>query len=208
MTHSISILCVIRSATALSITAAVNIRLDTRTTAEFQTRLLELVTAGPVDVIVDFAEVDYISSAGLRSLMAAVKAKPRDRRIAVATLNALIQEIYTIARFQHVIPAFDSVEAAIAAWTAASEPSVKAEAVASNTPRIGVRFWGTRGSLPVALNHSGVRAKIRAALLAVRERDLALRPPSARAGPSSWPDRTRADAASGAALPRRAGSLR
>src|SRR3954454_2189350 len=148
-------------------------RLDTQTTAEFQARLLQLVTAGPVDVIVDFAEVDYISSAGLRSLMAAVKAKPRDRRIAVATLNALVQEIYTIARFQHVIPAFDSVEAAIAAWTPAAEPSVKAEAVASNTPRIGVRFWSTRGSLPVALNHSGVRAKIRAALLAVRERDLA-----------------------------------
>jgi anti-anti-sigma factor len=148
-------------------------RLDTRTTAEFQTRLLELVTAGPADVIVDFAEVDYISSAGLRSLMAAVKAKPKGRRIAVATLNALVQEIYTIARFQHVIPAFDSVEAGIAAWTPAAEPGVKAEAVSSNAPRIGVRFWGTRGSLPVALNHSGVRAKIRAALLAVRERDLA-----------------------------------
>jgi len=32
MTHSMSIFCVIRSATALSIIAAVNIRLDTRTT--------------------------------------------------------------------------------------------------------------------------------------------------------------------------------
>jgi phosphoribosyl 1,2-cyclic phosphodiesterase len=37
---------------------------------------------------------------------------------------------------------------------------------------IGVRFWGTRGSLPVALNRDGVRGKLRAALVAAREHDL------------------------------------
>ena len=151
-------------------------RLDTQTTAAFQARLLELVAAGSADVIVDFAQVDYISSAGLRSLMAAVKAKPKGRRLAVAALNPLVQEIYTIARFQHVIPAFGSVDEAVAAWSPGAEPKAepgaKAEAMSPNAPPIGVRFWGTRGSLPVALNHSGVRAKIRAALLAVRERNL------------------------------------
>jgi hypothetical protein len=35
MTHSMSIFCVIRSATALSVTAAVNIRPDTRTTKPY-----------------------------------------------------------------------------------------------------------------------------------------------------------------------------
>ncbi len=37
---------------------------------------------------------------------------------------------------------------------------------------IPVRFWGTRGSLPTPLGHSAVRAKIRDALLAARERNL------------------------------------
>jgi phosphoribosyl 1,2-cyclic phosphodiesterase len=36
-----------------------------------------------------------------------------------------------------------------------------------------VRFWGTRGSLPVALTAAGVRAKVRAALLATAGRALA-----------------------------------
>jgi phosphoribosyl 1,2-cyclic phosphodiesterase len=36
----------------------------------------------------------------------------------------------------------------------------------------GVRFWGTRGSLPVALTSAGVRAKLRAALRAARGRAL------------------------------------
>ena len=147
-------------------------RLDTQTTAEFQTNLLQLVTAGKADVIVDFVGVEYISSAGLRSLMAAVKAKPKGRRIAVAGLNPLVHDIYVIARFHHVIPAFASVEEVVAAWDASNEPEAKAEATPPNAPPIGVRFWGTRGSLPVALNHAGVRAKIRAALLAARDQNL------------------------------------
>lgn len=147
-------------------------RLDTQTTAEFQAKLLHLVTAGAADVIVDFGGVEYISSAGLRSLMAAVKAKPKDRRIALAGLSPLVHEIYTIARFQHVIPAFGSVEEVVAAWDPANQPAAAAAVKSPNAPPIGVRFWGTRGSLPVALNHNGVRAKIRNALLAAREREL------------------------------------
>jgi anti-anti-sigma factor len=145
-----------------------NGRLDTQTTAVFQAKLLQLVGADTADLIVDFADIEYISSAGLRSLMAAVKAKPKDRRIALAALSPLVHEIYTIARFQHVIPAFGSIEEVVAAW----DPSNQPEAAVANAPPIGVRFWGTRGSLPVALNHAGVRAKIRAALLAAREREL------------------------------------
>jgi phosphoribosyl 1,2-cyclic phosphodiesterase len=37
----------------------------------------------------------------------------------------------------------------------------------------GVRFWGTRGSLPIALTAAGVRAKLLAALRAARGRPLA-----------------------------------
>jgi anti-anti-sigma factor len=147
-------------------------RLDTQTTGEFQTKLLHAVTAGGDDVIVDFSAIDYISSAGLRSLMAAVKAKPKERRIALAGLSPLVHEIYTIARFQHVIPAFGSVDEVAAAWQPSAESPAQLQPASPNAPPIGVRFWGTRGSLPVALNHAGVRAKIRAALMAVRERNL------------------------------------
>ena len=43
-------------------------RIDNLTSAVFQDRLLVAARAGAADVIVDFTEVAYISSAGLRAL--------------------------------------------------------------------------------------------------------------------------------------------
>ena len=54
-------------------------RLDNGTSAEFQLRLIEVLTTVESDVILDFAGVEYISSAGLRALMIASKQKPPER---------------------------------------------------------------------------------------------------------------------------------
>jgi anti-anti-sigma factor len=140
-------------------------RIDNLTSAAFQDRLLVAARAGAADVVVDFAEVAYISSAGLRALMAASKAKPKERRIAVAALNDVVGEIFAISRFAEVIPIFDTVEAAIAAREEASR------APPPPAP-LHVHFWGSRGSLPAPLDAAGVRGKLRAALLAVRGHDL------------------------------------
>jgi anti-anti-sigma factor len=94
-------------------------RVDGSTSAEFQARLLEAVTAAAGGVIVDFTDVDYISSAGLRALMTAIRQR-KDRRLAAAALRPVLQEIFTIARFQHVVPIFASAEAAANSWDAGS----------------------------------------------------------------------------------------
>ena len=62
-------------------------RIDNLTSAEFQARLLGAAASGTDDILVDLAEVDYISSAGLRALMVASRAKPKEARLAVASLN-------------------------------------------------------------------------------------------------------------------------
>jgi anti-anti-sigma factor len=146
-------------------------RIDNLTSGEFQTRLLAAVTSSSADVVIDFSGVEYISSAGLRALMTASRQKPKERRLAVARLNAVVHEIFTISRFSHLIPVFATVEEASAAWEvpAQSQPAVphadpKAEPAAS----LWVRFWGTRGSLPAPLRERAVRGKIRDALLAAR----------------------------------------
>ena len=140
-------------------------RIDNLTAAAFQDRLLVAARAGAADVVVDFAEVAYISSAGLRALMAASKAKPKERRIAVAALNNIVEEIFAISRFAEVIPVFDTVEAAIAARDSASR------APAPAAP-LRVHFWGSRGSLPTPLGVAGVRSKLHDALLAARGHEL------------------------------------
>ena len=146
-------------------------RIDNLTSTEFQTRLLAAVTSGGADVVIDFSGVEYISSAGLRALMTASRMKPKERRLAVVRLNAIVHEIFTISRFSHLVPIFATIEEASAAWEAPAEPQpvVPGADAADRADEHAARpFWGTRGSLPAPLRERSVRAKIREALLAAR----------------------------------------
>jgi len=150
-------------------------RIDNLTSADFQACLLAAVTSGGADVVVDFSGVEYISSAGLRALMTASRMKPKERRLAVARLNAVVHEIFTISRFSHLVPIFATVEEASTTWEAPVEPEVAAlqiDAKCEPAAQLQVHFWGTRGSLPAPLRARSVRGKIRDALLAARGRTL------------------------------------
>jgi anti-anti-sigma factor len=147
-------------------------RIDNFTSADFQARLLAAATSID-DIVVDFSSVEYISSAGLRALMAASRLKPKERRLAVACLNSIVSEIFAISRFSYVVPVFATVEEASAAWQAPPRP--EAAIPHPGTQPAGplrVHFWGTRGSLPAPLRESAVRVKIRDALFAARGQTL------------------------------------
>ena len=148
-------------------------RIDNTTSAEFQARLLAVIKSETADIVVDFAAVEYISSAGLRALMTAARLKTKERRLAAAGLNAVVQEIFTISRFHLVVPVFGSVEAAAHAWVAPSPASQAPREPEPEARTVRVHFWGTRGSLPAPLGQAAVRAKVREALLALRGRALA-----------------------------------
>jgi anti-anti-sigma factor len=67
-------------------------------------------------VVLDFAGVDYISSAGLRVLMlAARQAKAQGGFLAVAAVQPLVQEILEISKFTLVLRILPSVREAVAA---------------------------------------------------------------------------------------------
>jgi anti-sigma B factor antagonist len=108
-------------------------RIDSSTSPEFNTKLLQAVGAVSGGVIVDFAAIDYISSAGLRSLMTAIRQR-KDRRVSVAALRPVIEEIFRIARFQHVIPIFRSVDAAVSAWDASAQSAEPAQEATGQAP--------------------------------------------------------------------------
>jgi anti-anti-sigma factor len=91
-------------------------RLNNDTSPEFQTRLLGCVGSAAAAVLVDFSRVDYISSAGLRALMAASKqSKATGGRLAVAGLNPVVREIFTISRFSYVVNVFETLAEALRA---------------------------------------------------------------------------------------------
>lgn len=64
-------------------------------------------------LVLDFSAVDYIASVGLRALMVAARqAKASGGRIGIAALQPMVREVFSIARFDLVIPCFDNVESA------------------------------------------------------------------------------------------------
>ena len=148
-------------------------RIDNATSAEFQARLLAVIKSEIGDIVVDFSDVEYISSAGLRALMTAARSKDKERRLAATGLNAVVQEIFTISRFHHVVPVLGSVEEAARARVAPSQASQAPREPGPEARTVRVHFWGTRGSLPAPLGQASVRTKVRGALLALRGRALA-----------------------------------
>jgi anti-sigma B factor antagonist len=146
-------------------------RLDSAASAEFQARLVAAVST-PANVVIDFSGVEYISSIGLRALMTAAKLKSPDCHIAVAALSDFVREIFTIARFMHIVTIIARVEDAADAWRGAAQAAMTrpAERPKRSGAVNSVRFWGSRGSLPAPLGADSVRAKISDALLAARGR--------------------------------------
>ena len=98
------------AAVVLSVTG----RVDLSNADEFKDKLSAALGNASGGLIVDMGRVDYISSAGLRSLMIVFKAsKAAGKQFAITALQPLLMEIFTISRFHLVFPLFDTARAAI-----------------------------------------------------------------------------------------------
>jgi anti-anti-sigma factor len=144
--------------------------------AALSPQLAQAGADGVARLVLDFAAVDYISSAGLRVLMlGARQARVAGVALSIAGMQPLVSEIFRISRFDTFIPVHASVADALASQDAAAVPraapvaaSSAARAAADVSPRQGirVRFWGTRGSLPTSMSLAALRNKLAAALVA------------------------------------------
>ncbi len=89
-------------------------RIDLTNSDDFKDALAAALAKAKIAVVVDMSHVDYISSAGLRSLMIVFKSsKTEAKSFAVAGLQPLVMEIFTISRFNLVFQLFDTVRAAV-----------------------------------------------------------------------------------------------
>ncbi|MGJ0508353.1 MAG: STAS domain-containing protein [Methylocystis sp.] len=91
-------------------------RIDSGTAGAFETRCTALISEGPAKVIVDFSNVDYISSAGLRALLiAAKKAKSLGGALTLCGLSGSVREVMAVSGFDTILGAHASVPDAAAA---------------------------------------------------------------------------------------------
>jgi anti-sigma B factor antagonist/stage II sporulation protein AA (anti-sigma F factor antagonist) len=97
-------------------------RVDYQSAAALEDALAPLIKttcAAKGVLVLDFAGVDYISSAGLRILMVAAKElRGAGAKIALANLKPVVAEIFAISRFDRVLGVFPSVRAAIEQFSA------------------------------------------------------------------------------------------
>jgi anti-sigma B factor antagonist/stage II sporulation protein AA (anti-sigma F factor antagonist) len=90
-------------------------RIDLSNAEAFKDAVLAALTRAKTALVLDLSQVEYVSSAGLRSLMIATRAAAkRSVAIAVAALSPVPKEIFTISRFHLVVPCFDTVREAFA----------------------------------------------------------------------------------------------
>ena len=90
-------------------------RIDTQAAADMDQALQGAVSAGSHKLVVDMSGVDYISSAGLRSLAAVlVKCRAEGGDMKLAALNPRVTRIFRIIGFDVLMSLHDTAEAAIA----------------------------------------------------------------------------------------------
>lgn len=77
-------------------------RLDTTTAPELEAELKSSLD-GATQLTLDFSQLDYISSAGLRVLLSAHKAMAGKGGMKVTHVNELVQEVFEVTGFADIL---------------------------------------------------------------------------------------------------------
>lgn len=90
--------------------------LDSNTADEAQKRLMALVEAGTRRLVLDFAALDFVTSAGLRVLLLTTKRlRALGGELRVCHPNEAVSEVFGISGFDTLLRVFPTRDAALAA---------------------------------------------------------------------------------------------
>lgn len=77
-------------------------RLDTTTAPQLEAELKQNIS-GVEKLVLDFAALEYLSSAGLRVLLAAQKAMNKQGEMIIRNVNDTIQDIFEVTGFSEIL---------------------------------------------------------------------------------------------------------
>ena len=78
-------------------------RVDSATAKAFEAKVLQVVNSGAQRIVIDFAELDYISSAGLRVVLVGAKMTRAPRKFALCGMKPHIHEIFAVSGFAKIL---------------------------------------------------------------------------------------------------------
>lgn len=91
-------------------------RIDSTAAVEFEDQLVDIINKGTNVMVVDFLNVQFISSAGLRVLLlAAKKVKPYGGKIHLCNMSKDVREVFDISGFSSIFNIHNAVSDAITA---------------------------------------------------------------------------------------------
>ena len=77
-------------------------RLDTTTAPQLETELKRSI-GGVESLVLNFADLEYLSSAGLRVLLAAQKVMNKQGKMVIRNVNETISEVFEITGFSDIL---------------------------------------------------------------------------------------------------------
>ena len=91
-------------------------RLDTETSADVELTLQDLLAAGERNFLIDMSGIGYVSSAGLRVLLATAKQLEGGKgSLRLCSLNASVKQVFDVAGFSKLFSIFPNRDAALGA---------------------------------------------------------------------------------------------
>jgi len=88
-------------------------RIDSSTASQFDEAVMNIIEAGQNNVIIDMAEVEFLSSAGLRTLVSARKAVQPNGEILLAQPSKRVVDTLEIAGLDVLFETFPDRESAV-----------------------------------------------------------------------------------------------
>ena len=85
-----------------ALTLALNGRLDTNTAPELETELKASLN-GIETLVIDMEELAYLSSAGLRVILAAQKQMNKQGRMIIRKVNDVVMEVFEVTGFTDIL---------------------------------------------------------------------------------------------------------
>lgn len=94
---------------------AVSGRLDAVTAPDYETKIRSLIDEGHHKLVIDFAGLEYISSAGLRGLLLTAKLlKAQNGQVCLANPDGNVKSVFDMSGFSALFKMADSLDAALA----------------------------------------------------------------------------------------------
>ncbi len=83
--------------------------LDSQTATVAQEQLMQLIDDGATKILVDFEDLNYISSSGLRMLLVAVKRlEGISGQLRICNPNTMVQEVFETSGFSEIFSVYKS----------------------------------------------------------------------------------------------------